>query len=217
MSPKNDSAFLRMFLFVLGALVAFTVIIMFIAGSVTDEPDKKQAGDSRLQSEIAKRIAPVGEVAVTVADTGTPSVAAEVAPVVEEAVEVVEQAAGDVADAANGMMESAMGAVSGAAEAMMPQSAAPAPAPAPAAAADLANGKTVYDGACFVCHATGAAGAPLLGNKEQWAPRVAQGMEALYNAGVNGKLPAMPPKGGRTDLSDQAVMDAVAYMVDQAK
>jgi cytochrome c5 len=111
-----------------------------------------------------------------------------------------------------------MGAVAGMAETVMPQAATqPAATPAAAPAADLANGKAVYDSACFVCHATGAAGAPLLGNKAQWAPRIAKGMDALNTSGLNGKLPGMPPKGGRMDLSDAAVLDAVAYMVEQAK
>jgi cytochrome c5 len=285
-----------MFLFVLGALVAFSIIIMFIAGSVTEGLDKKQAGDSRMQAEIAKRIAPVGEVQVAAADAapaapksgeqvvtescnachgtgalgapkmgdgaawearmgggldalvqsaitgkgampprggaaglsddemraaivhmlnesgieaGASSAAAEAAPVVEEAVQAVEQAAADVAEAAGGMVDSAMGAVVGMADAVMPQTAAPA-------VADLANGKAVYDAACFVCHTTGAAGAPRLGDKAAWAPRIAQGNDTLNRTALSGKG-GMPPKGGRMDLSDQAVLDAVAYMVDQAK
>ncbi len=64
MSAQNDSGFLRMFLFVLGALVAFTVVIMFAAGSVSDKLEEKQGGDSRKQAAIAERIKPVGEVAV---------------------------------------------------------------------------------------------------------------------------------------------------------
>ena len=35
--------------------------------------------------------------------------------------------------------------------------------------------------------------------------------------GFQGKAGYMPPKGGRTDLSDQSVMNAVEYLVSQAK
>ncbi len=64
MSAQNDSGFLRMFLFVLGALVAFTILIMFAAGTVSEKLEEKQGSDSRKQAAIAERIKPVGEVAV---------------------------------------------------------------------------------------------------------------------------------------------------------
>jgi cytochrome c5 len=83
-------------------------------------------------------------------------------------------------------------------------------------AAMAADGKATYKQACFACHDTGAAGAPKLDDKAAWAPRIAQGTEALYASSLNGKG-AMPPKGGRTDLSDDAVKAAVDYMVSVAK
>ena len=105
------------------------------------------------------------------------------------------------------------------AAATAPQTAAPAPqAAAPAAAAaepDLAKGKAVYGTACFACHMTGAAGAPKLGDKAAWAPRIAQGMETLYASSINGKG-AMPPKGGRVDIPDADIKAAVAYMVSES-
>ena len=83
-------------------------------------------------------------------------------------------------------------------------------------ATSTANGKAVYNGTCFACHKTGVAGAPLFGNKELWAPRIATGMDALVHSALNGKG-AMPPKGGNTALSDDEVKAAVAYMVNNAK
>jgi len=53
-----------MFLFILGALVAFTVLIMFAAGAMSEKLEEKQGSDSRKQAAIAERIKPVGEVAV---------------------------------------------------------------------------------------------------------------------------------------------------------
>jgi len=88
--------------------------------------------------------------------------------------------------------------------------------PAMAGGADLAAGKKVYDEACFACHSTGAAGAPKLGDKAAWKDRLAQGMDALVANAIKGKG-AMPPKGGRMDLSDEAIRNAVAYMASQAK
>ncbi len=64
MSAQNDASFLRMFLFVLGLLVAFTIVIMIAAGIVSEGVTEKQGGDKRKQAAIAERIKPVGTVAV---------------------------------------------------------------------------------------------------------------------------------------------------------
>lgn len=87
-----------------------------------------------------------------------------------------------------------------------------------AAMADV--GKATYDKACFACHAMGIAGAPMIGNKEAWAPRIAQGLDVLKQhsiEGFSGSTGFMPPKGGRTDLTDDEVKAAVVYMVEQSK
>lgn len=98
----------------------------------------------------------------------------------------------------------------------------PAPAPvaavaAPAgAAAPAADGKATYDSACQACHAAGVAGAPKVGDKAAWAPRLGGGAAALVSSAIKGKN-AMPPKGGNLALSDDAVKAAVEYMVAQSK
>jgi cytochrome c5 len=85
-------------------------------------------------------------------------------------------------------------------------------------AAQAADGKSSYETYCAACHASGAAGAPKLGDKAAWAPRIAKGIDALHNSGLKG-VPgtAMMAKGGRADASDDAVKAAVDYMVSQAK
>ncbi|HEY2629924.1 MAG TPA: cytochrome c oxidase subunit II [Usitatibacter sp.] len=93
------------------------------------------------------------------------------------------------------------------------QVAAAAPA---AAAAQPADGKGVFDTTCTACHSAGVAGAPKLGDKAAWAPRLAQGKNALYASALKGKG-AMPAKGGNTTLSDDAVKMAVDYMAAAAK
>lgn len=115
------------------------------------------------------------------------------------------------------------------AEAAAAETPAPAPEPAPAAepVAEAAppavadgRGKEVYDTACFICHATGVAGAPKFGDAGAWSSRVANGMESLYEhsiKGFMGEVGLMPPKGGRPDLSDDDVKAAVDYMVNTAK
>lgn len=67
MSAHNDTAFLRMFLMVLGALVAFTVIILILANIVIDSVEEERGQDPRMRAAIAKRIQPVGSVNVAAA------------------------------------------------------------------------------------------------------------------------------------------------------
>ena len=98
-----------------------------------------------------------------------------------------------------------------------PAAAAAAAAPAAAAASSGGgNGKAVYDSSCVACHGAGVAGAPKLGDKAAWAPRLAQGIDALRQAAIKGKN-AMPPKGGNAALSDADVSAAVDFMAAQSK
>ena len=89
---------------------------------------------------------------------------------------------------------------------------ATADAPPANAAGDFAQGKKMYKQACFSCHDHGVAGAPKLGDTAAWAPRIANGKDALYASTINGKG-AMPPKGGRIDASDEVIRETVDYMV----
>lgn len=109
-----------------------------------------------------------------------------------------------------------------------PEAAAPAPAAMekhdeaankPEEAANDA-GKKVFGATCSLCHASGAAGAPVFGNKADWGPRIAQGMDVLYKhalEGFTGAKGTMPARGGNPKLTDDEVKAAVNYMVDKAK
>lgn len=82
------------------------------------------------------------------------------------------------------------------------------------------HGKKIYDATCMACHAAGVAGAPKLGDKAAWAPRIAQGMDTLHThalKGFQGKAGMMPPKGGNMSAKDEDVKAAVDYMVSQSK
>ncbi len=82
----------------------------------------------------------------------------------------------------------------------------------------MADGKSVYEQACFACHTTGAAGAPKIGDKAAWAPRIAKGMDALKKVTLEGKTgTGMIAKGGRSDLSDADVIAAMEYMIGSSK
>ncbi|WP_186011171.1 c-type cytochrome [Burkholderia gladioli] len=112
----------------------------------------------------------------------------------------------DAAAAANAQAAAAMAAI-----AALPKAGA-APAAAPA---DAGAGKALYDSVCMACHAAGVLGAPKFGNKADWAPRLKDSMDTVYNYALHGKG-AMPPKGGSNAPDDQ-VKAAVDYMVGAAK
>ncbi len=82
------------------------------------------------------------------------------------------------------------------------------------------DGKTIFGNLCNACHVTGAAGAPMLTNKAQWAPRLAQGVDTLVKhaiEGYNGAVGMMPAKGGNPALSDEQVRATVEWMITQVK
>jgi cytochrome c5 len=92
--------------------------------------------------------------------------------------------------------------------------------PSANAAAAEDHGKKLYDTSCMACHAAGVAGAPKLGDKAAWAPRIAQGADTLHThaiKGFQGKAGMMPPKGGNMSAKDEDVKAAVDYMVSQSK
>ena len=93
-------------------------------------------------------------------------------------------------------------------------------APAGPAAALPADGTAAYQTACVACHGAGIAGAPKVGDKGAWGPRIAKGADTLHEhaiKGFQGQSGFMPPKGGRVDLSDKSIMNAVDYMVAAGK
>lgn len=90
-----------------------------------------------------------------------------------------------------------------------------APAPAPSSADNAQAGKALYTQVCQACHAAGVLGAPKFGNKADWAPRLKDPMDTIYNYALHGKG-NMPPKGG-SNASDADVKAAVDYMVSAAK
>ncbi len=91
---------------------------------------------------------------------------------------------------------------------------------APAAGgADNAAGKKLYESVCTACHGAGIAGAPKFGDKTAWAPRLAEGLDTLYQHAINGyqgKNGVMPAKGG-SGAPDDDVKAAVRYLTDASK
>ena len=97
----------------------------------------------------------------------------------------------------------------------------PAAAAGSAAVAGMPkNGTELFEQTCSTCHGPGIAGAPRVGDKAAWAPRIAAGMATLYEhaiKGYQGSTGIMPPKGGRTDVADDLVRQAVDHMLQMAQ
>ena len=187
MSEKEDD-FTRTFIWVLALLVLFTIAVMLVARSVGLNENSGPMTDK----DIDARTMPYGTVKVAGETTTAKPAAATPAPAADPA-------------------PAAMPAVA-------PAPAAPAPvaaAPAEAAPAEAIDGEALYP-ACAACHAMGIAGAPKLGDAAAWGPRIATGLDAMVTNAVNGKG-AMPPKGGRMDLSDAQIRAIVEYMVSASQ
>jgi cytochrome c5 len=74
------------------------------------------------------------------------------------------------------------------------------------------TGHKVYASYCAVCHASGAAGAPKLGDAAEWKKRLRQGKDIVYERAIHG-FNSMPPKGTCTGCSDDAIKAAVDYLI----
>ena len=130
----------------------------------------------------------------------------------QEAAPAMETAAPEAAPA----MESAAPEAAPAAEPVAEPAAEPVAEPQAAAGAEsqsaAVDGQKVYQASCQACHAAGVAGAPKLGDKAAWAPRIAKGIDALVSSVKNG-LNVMPPKGGCMSCSDDELRAATEYIV----
>ena len=74
-------------------------------------------------------------------------------------------------------------------------------------------GVQTYKAVCAVCHASGVANAPKVGDKNVWKPLIEEGQVILTAHGYVG-VRAMPPKGGKPDLSIEQFAEALNYMVN---
>ena len=266
-SKEQDASFFKMFAVVLGALVVFTTVIVFVANKITGSMETSRGSDPQLKAIIAKRIAPIGSVAIAEAPASSPAPtkAMSGADIVKAtcfvchgtgaagAPKIGDKAAWEPR-AAKGIDTLLQHAVSGfnamppkggnaalskaelkaAIEQMLADTgvstgsaaapvaaastskAAVAEAPAaeaPAAATEaVAQGEAVYKKVCFICHDTGAAGAPKRGDKVAWAPRIAKGDATLMEHALKG-FNAMPAKGGNPTLSDDDIAHAIVYII----
>ncbi len=91
-----------------------------------------------------------------------------------------------------------------------------AAASASAAPAAARSGTDVYNASCMACHATGAAGAPKVGDNAAWAPRISKGVDGLLSSAISG-INAMPPRGTCMSCSDDELRAAIEHMVAESQ
>jgi cytochrome c5 len=60
------------------------------------------------------------------------------------------------------------------------------------------TGKEIVEAQCVKCHGTGIGGAPKIGDRAAWTPRVSRGLDAVVRSAIHGHG-AMPPRGGMAD------------------
>ena len=168
------------------------IAVMMMAGLTACSQEAKQE-----TQETAQAVASEVKTEAASAADATASAAQEAADKVEAAASKAEEAAKPE-------------------EATKPEEKAEAPAaeakPAESAKVD---GKAVFEANCKACHGGLIPGAPAVGKKEDWAPRIKQGKDTLHKHALEG-FNSMPAKGGNSSLSDDEVKAAVDYMANES-
>ena len=79
------------------------------------------------------------------------------------------------------------------------------------------KGEQIFNKICIQCHAADSSvpNAPKIENNDDWAPRIGQGFDTLFQHALNG-FNAMPAKGGAADLTDQELKRAITYMANKS-
>lgn len=77
------------------------------------------------------------------------------------------------------------------------------------------SGEDIVNAACGNCHREGVGGAPKIGDKEAWLPRLPKGVDALVASAIHGHN-KMPARGGLANLSDIDIQAAVSFMLSQS-
>lgn len=77
-------------------------------------------------------------------------------------------------------------------------------------------GQQRYEEVCHICHGSGIGGSPKLGDKADWAPRIAEGIEVLVQRALTG-YKTMPARGTCMNCSDAEIRESVEYMVSHSK
>ena len=75
------------------------------------------------------------------------------------------------------------------------------------------TGEQIVQERCASCHQTGAGGAPRMGDRAAWVPRLNQGLDVVVRSAIKGHG-GMPARGGQADLTDAELRSAIVYMMN---
>ncbi len=78
------------------------------------------------------------------------------------------------------------------------------------------SGEQIVRAQCSKCHEDGVGGAPRIGHREDWIPRMKEGLDSVVRSAINGHG-GMPARGGMANLTDSELRSAVVYMLNQGK
>jgi len=73
------------------------------------------------------------------------------------------------------------------------------------------TGAQVVKAQCHKCHEAGVGGAPKIGDRAAWTPRLSHGLDPLVRSAINGHG-GMPARGGMVNLTDSELRHAILYM-----
>lgn len=85
--------------------------------------------------------------------------------------------------------------------------------PLGAAGASPRSGRQIVTAQCSQCHREGKGGAPKIGDRAAWIPRLTRGFDAAVSSAIHGHG-GMPARGGLADLTDNEMRAAIAYMLN---
>jgi cytochrome c5 len=78
------------------------------------------------------------------------------------------------------------------------------------------TGEQIVKAQCSKCHLKGLNGAPKIGDRDAWIPRLKDGLDPVVRSAINGHG-AMPARGGLANLSDAEMRDAITYMFNKGR
>lgn len=78
------------------------------------------------------------------------------------------------------------------------------------------TGEQVVRAQCVKCHQAGVRGAPRIGDREAWIPRMKNGIDPLLMAAIRGH-DGMPARGGMAAFTDGEIRAAILYMFNSTE
>ena len=76
------------------------------------------------------------------------------------------------------------------------------------------SGEQIVQMQCSKCHQDGVGGAPKIGDRSAWIPRLKPGLDVVVRSAINGHG-GMPARGGMANLTDAEMRNAIIYMFNK--